>query len=69
MAKRTVATIKQYDYTSKEEFLKDIPKMLEKGYTLVDNGMINDCLKHGEIVGDDDGKWKYTAYFLKSPMM
>lgn len=64
--KRTIATIKQFDYTSKEEFEKDIPKMKEKGYTLIEGGMFNNCLQHQEI---EDIKWKYTASFIKSDMM
>lgn len=64
--KRTVATIKQYDYTSKKEFEGHKIKMKEKGYVLIDNGMFNNTLKHREL---DDYKWKYTAYFVKSDMM
>ena len=32
--KRTATTIKQFDYTNKEEFKKDIERMKKKGYTL-----------------------------------
>jgi hypothetical protein len=63
MAKRTISTIKQFDYTSKVEFLNDVNKMKLKGYILVDNGMYNDVLKHGAV---DDEVWKYTASFIKS---
>lgn len=65
MAKRTVATIKQFDYTSKDEFQKDIDRMKKKGYFLVENGMLNG-LTHGEVLDDT---WRYTAYFVKTDMM
>lgn len=53
--RRTVATIKQYDYESKEEFEKDIPNMKKKGYHV----MSTNDFKHGEIYGSEDSKWKY----------
>ena len=65
--KRTISTIKQFDYTSKEEFEKDIKSMKEKGYTLINNGMFNNSLTAGKITGDD--KWKYTGYFIQSKFM
>lgn len=42
--KRFISEIRQYDYTSKEEFLNDIPKMKEKGYHLIEGGMVSDNL-------------------------
>ena len=30
--KRTILTIKQIDYTSEKEYLKDLPKMQAQGY-------------------------------------
>lgn len=65
--KRTVATIKQFDYTSKEVFLKDIEKMKQKGYHLIHDGMYNGKLDPQELNGDDT--WKFTAYFVKSSMI
>ncbi|GCD12623.1 hypothetical protein [Clostridium tagluense] len=64
--KRTVATIKQFDYTSKEEFDKDIIVMKKKGYTLIENGMYNNYLNAGKI---DDSTWKFSAYFVKSSLL
>lgn len=64
--KRNIATIKQNDYTSKEEFEKDIEKMKEKGYILICNGMYSGVLEPQEI---NDGIWKYTAHFIKSNLI
>lgn len=64
--KRTVCTIKQVDYSSKEDFLNDIKKQRETGYILIENGMFNDCLNHQEI---DSADWKYTAYFCKDKLV
>jgi hypothetical protein len=64
--KRVISTIQQIDYTSKDEFLKDILKMKEAGYRLIENGMFYGVLQHGEI---QDNEWAYTAYFVKSEMM
>lgn len=61
MSKRTVATIKQYDYTSKEEFEKDIEVMKSKGYFLLNSKEF----KHGELKEDN---WKYTGYFIKDTL-
>lgn len=67
MPKRVIATIKQVDYTSKEEYEKDVPKMRAKGYTVVSNDcMMGKVLTTQDIVGDD--KWKFTAYFIKDTM-
>lgn len=63
--KRSVLTIKEYDYTSKEEFEKDIEVMKKKGYTLIEGGAFNG-LTHHEVVGSDT--WKYSAYFFKETM-
>lgn len=65
--KRTVCTIKQFDYTSKEEFEKDISRMREKGYHLIkknDYGW-SEHFGHDEL---DDAVWKYTAYFMKDTL-
>ena len=32
--KKSIYTLKMYDYSTKEEAEKDIPKMREKGYTV-----------------------------------
>lgn len=60
--KRAIATIKQYDYTSFEEFQKDIPRMNKKGYALMEN-----VLTHGKI--SFNSTWTYTAYFIKNDVM
>lgn len=65
--KRVAATIKECDYTSKEEFERDIPRMKEKGYKLICDGMYHGMLHPSEIEGDD--YWHYTASFVKSTMM
>ena len=65
MSKRTIATIKQFDYTSKEEFENDIKTMKSKGYVLTDGMGYN--LNSQALEGDD--KWKYTAYFIKSDLV
>lgn len=62
--KRTILTIKQIDYTSKDEFEKDIPKMREQGYRLIENEF-NNNFTHGDIIGDT---WTYTAYFSKETL-
>lgn len=68
MAKRTVCNIKQQDYTSKEAFLKDVPKMREKGWHLIEKDSYgwSEMFGHGEL---DDDVWKYTAHYIKSDMM
>lgn len=63
--KRTVVTIKQFDYTSKEEFKKDIERMKKKGYSLIKDGMFGGVLEPNEL---NDNKWKYTAFFMKSSL-
>ena len=63
--KRTATTIKQFDYTNKEEFKKDIERMKKKGYTLINNGMFGGTLEPNEL---NDDKWKYTAFFMKSSL-
>lgn len=67
MGKRSIATVKCYDYTSKEEFEKDIEPMKEKGYRVIEKGMFNGAINHGEIVGSEN-KWKYSAWFLKETL-
>lgn len=61
--KRAVSTIKQYDYTSKEDFEKHKKEMKEKGYFLIE-GLFDGWLDAKEI---DDVKWKFTASYIKSP--
>lgn len=62
--KKYVSTIKQYDYSSKEEFEKHKKEMLEKGYFLIENGMLKGALDPQEL---QDEKWKFTAAYIKSP--
>lgn len=70
MPKRTVATIKQFDYASKEEYEKDIPRMEKRGCFPVNGLVLGRTLKDGEIGdSDEDCEWRYTAYFIKSDMM
>jgi hypothetical protein len=68
-AKRTVATVKQFDYTSREAYEKDIPKMKAKGYVPTEGLGWGEMLKGGKIVGSEDSEWKYSAFFVKSDMM
>lgn len=63
--KKSINTIKQYDYISKEEFLKDIGVMKNKGYILIEDGMYGGILDHHEI---DSDIYKYTACFTKSTL-
>ena len=62
--KRYVSTIKQYDYSSNEEFEKHKKEMIEKGYYLVDRGMFGGIFDPHEL---QDEKWKFSATYLKSP--
>lgn len=64
--KRQYATIKQFDYSSKEEFEKHKVEMENKGYRLI-KGIFSGVLDPNEILGDDN--WKYSASFIKSDMM
>lgn len=64
MKKRTVATIKQYDYRTKEDYENDIPAMKQKGYLPLNTTEFY----AGTIVGSDE-EYKFTAYFIKSDMM
>jgi len=60
--KRSILTIKQYDYTSIEEFKKDSEEMIKKGYILLDEKYLDGKFNHGEVTF---GKWKYTACYMK----
>lgn len=61
--KRTVSTIKQYDYSSKKEFEKHKKEMKERGYHFIE-GLFDGWLDASEI---QDNKWKFTASYIKSP--
>ena len=61
--KRNIMTIKQYDYSSEAEFLKDKIKMKEKGYSLISDDMLGGLFKSGYLPTGD-----YTAYYIKSDL-
>lgn len=67
--KRKVMDIVQYDYASKEEFLKDAEQKKANGWVLIgpDTGSQWAAFEHGEVHGSE--YWTYTAYFAKSPYM
>ncbi len=64
--KRSICTIKQYDYIDKAAFIKDIPKMKSKGYVLIEKGMCNGLFYPQPIHGGDD--FTYTAAFIKDTL-
>lgn len=66
--KRTVATVKQYDYSSMKEFEKHKSEMIEKGYHFIENNgsSLSMAFNHGTL---NDEKWVYTASYIKSDMM
>ena len=64
--KRQYATIKSFDYSSKEEFEKHKIQMENKGYRLV-KGIYSGVLDPSEI--DNDDNWKYSASFIETDMM
>jgi hypothetical protein len=67
--KRTVMTIKGFDYENEEDFKKDIPLMKEKGYNLI-TSEFNNVFSHGEIAHTPDAyRWHYTAYFYKDSLL
>lgn len=61
--KRSVSTIKQYDYTSEADFQNHKKEMKAKGYFLIE-GLFDGCLDPAEV---QDEKWKFTASYIKSP--
>ena len=70
MKKKNVATIKQYDYKSWEDFQKDIPKMQEKGYWLIEEGRFGFSEQFApRKIDDENYEYKVTAYFIKSDMI
>ena len=66
--KRTISTVKTYDYTSMKEFEKHCIEMSSKGYCLIkdDGSLIGNAFSHGEIVNDE--KYVYSASFVKSTL-
>lgn len=64
--RRQYATIKQFDYSTKEEFKKHKVEMENKGYRLVKD-IFSGILDPGELGNDEN--WKYTASFIKTDMM
>lgn len=64
--KRQVSTIKQYDYSGKEEFEKHRKEMQKRGYFLIENGMFKGALDPQEL---QEEEWKFTAAYIKSPYM
>lgn len=62
--KRAVGIIKQYDYSSKEEFENHKKQLQERGYFLIDGGMLGGVLDPQELQNE---KWKFTAAYIKSP--
>jgi hypothetical protein len=59
--KRNIATIKQYDYNTKEAFLKDKEVMRNKGYVLAPENLFG--YNEGVINTTD---WHYTAIYIKA---
>ena len=64
--KRSVLTVKQYDYSSIEEFERHKKEMKTKGYHLTTTGNFGDAFDHGIINGSE--KWVYTACYFKDTM-
>ena len=64
--KRQYATIKLFDYSSKEEFEKHKIEMENKGYRLA-KGIYSGVLDPSEI--DNDDNWEYSASFIETDMM
>jgi hypothetical protein len=70
MSKKPVVTIKQYDYSSKEACLKDVPKMEKTGYRFVKEG---DTTWYGANFApyetdDGNGGKLYCGTFIKSKL-
>lgn len=63
--KKSVYTLKQYDYTSQAEFKKHSQEMKEKGYRLLTDEF-NSMFNNQEIIGDE--KWHYTACYCKDTL-
>lgn len=62
---RKYQEIKGYDYKSYDEFLNHSKKMKEKGWTLIKD-IFGGALDPQEM---DDDRYKYTACYIKSPML
>ena len=61
------ATIRCYDYTSKEEFEKHKKIMQSKGYILIE-GILSGSLDPKEI-NDSNYPYSYNASYIKSSMI
>lgn len=64
--KRSILTIKQYDYSSVAEFEKHKKEMKSKGYFLLDENYMGGMFKAQEVVNGD--KWVFTACYMKDTM-
>ena len=65
--KRSILTLKQYDYTNQQEFEKHKKEMENKGYMLItDKYPLSQFFNHQEIV--NGGKWCYTATYIKQTL-
>lgn len=64
MARRKVIELIQYDYTSKEEYLKHKEHMKLRGwYPTKDTVFEDKGFCEGNLTGSE--KWNYTAYYYK----